>query len=392
METIKLNTKLLNTLKNAVVYLMFVAQAGLLGYYLLCGVSFVFGERINILSAITLVSGIFKLSSLALYRALFGTVLGVMYFVFAIKILKEWLGSIQYIKPSLKDIELNSHAVKSVALIFESFGKCLFLTIAYTVISGMISLYKVPVDVIIMFVFAGALSFAARIIIVLIRRNDLLDAVYTQVVCYGIFLASIVALLCNTLSASLYTTFGFVKAAIYAIQYSNGLMGWITLFEQFAVNNVLLIVIQVIILLILKDVLGATTHYAADSNTVKIMAMVSAFTAACHVLISAYVAYELGFDLISNTFNSILKYASLVILPAITWYTLKFPTELTLPWIQEKEKPDENQSGNANDNNVVDGNNESTEEKMNAMHEEVNETVVDDNGANGAPNTSETII
>lgn len=350
MKTIKIDAKILHKIKNLVVVLMLVGQAGLVAYYLFAGVSTAFGDQINIISAITFTFSITKISTVALYKAIFGSALGVLYFIFGVKMIKELFESCRQMKKALKDVELNPHILNSVILILESLGKCLFMSIAYTVVSRMISLYRVPAGVIAVFLAAGALHFLARIVISLIRHNDLLNAIYVQVVCFGIFLAAIIFILAFVSKTTLYNSFEVFRAAIYVAQNADGLVPWMNFIEQFAANNVLLIIIQISILIILSDLLTSTHHFGVREKMVKETLAFSVITFLIHVVISSYVANELGFDLVSAAIHSVKQHISIVILSGVALCSLKFPTELELPTDSEDNNSESKQeSSNAPD-------------------------------------------
>ena len=328
---IQVNVKILNLLKNVTIWLMLAAELGLVAFYLLGGVSNVFAVRVNAISAVGLLFSISNIGSSAFYKALFGTVIGFAYYAIAIKMIKSLFSSFSSVKPSFKNIEFNTQTVNSVVEIFVSLGECLYYSILYIVLSRMVSTHTLPSGVVTVLVLAALVLFFTGVIIRLIKNNDLLDAIYERVVCYGIFFVATMLLLANVSTTTIATTFDVFTALISTLANSSGISSWMSLLEQFGVNNVLLIIIQIFVLTFLKDLLTTGSYRTVDCETVRKAFVFTLITAISHVVISVICANVFGFDLVSTAISSAFKFLPVVAFAGVALYSFKFPLDFVLP-------------------------------------------------------------
>ncbi len=348
MKTIRTNLKVLNIAKNVLIYVLLAAQVGLAAYYLLAGVSNAFGMRVNVFSAATLCLSIMNIAASSLYKVIFGSLLGIYYYVFAVRMVKAIFTSVQYMKSSLKNIELNTQTVNAVTLIFENFGKCLYFSIAFTVISRIASFYKIPAGVIAVFAVSMVLIFVAKFIIELIKHNDVLNAAYKNIVSQGIFCAAILLLLASLSTTSIGTTFGIFKALLTASMYSEGAATWAALLDQFVVGNILIIILQILVLAVLIDFLTYPSYRVINRDSVKQIFIFSLVIAASHVVISGVVANEMGFELANALFGALKHYLPIVSFSGIAYYSFFFPTDFSLSeFLGKSESEEENDVNNA---------------------------------------------
>jgi hypothetical protein len=331
MKTLKVNVKVLNTVKNVLVYLLVAAQFGVLAYFLFAGVSSAFGMRINVFSAVTLSLSILSMAASSLYKIIFASLLGVFYFVFAFRMAKAAINSVQHLKSSLKNIELNTKTVDVVMLIFENFGNCLYFPIAFLVISRMVSSYAVPKGVIAVFVLFAVLDLVARFVIELIANNDLFDAIYKQIVCHGIILVATSLLIANISGATVGSVFNSFKAFGAIVVNSGDVAAWAGLIDQFAVNAALVIILQVFALATLRDLLSMRSYRLTDGYAVRRDFIFTIVIAVAHVILSAVVASSAGFDLVPVIIAAVMKYLSVVAFAGVANFAFNFPLDFVLP-------------------------------------------------------------
>ena len=331
MKDIKINEKVLNTVKNVIVYVLLAAQIGLFAYHLFLGFGVAFGQRVTVFYAVNLLLSFSDIGAASALKIIGGTILAIVYFVYTVRMIKAILNSVQWIKPALKNIELNSQVSNAVSNIPENLGKITVLNMAFLVFTRMVGPYRIPSGVIAILVISAILSIAGRFVVILIKEGDLFNTIYNVVVCTGIYLTSLVLFLASISTTSFKSTFGFLDALVTLAEHSDGLPSWMMLLDQFAVNNVLLLIMQFMVLNIIYDSLSYSSYRVVDPYSVRTLFIFSIVTAASHVFISVLVANEMGFDLVPAIVNAVKHFASTVAFAGVAYFSFKFPSKFELP-------------------------------------------------------------
>lgn len=367
MKAIQINDKLLSILKNIVVFVLLAAEVAFLAFFLLGGVASAFGQTVNAFTVIHLVFSITYAGASSFYKIAFGTALGVLYIVYIVMIIKAIVSTIRYIKNSLNPISINGVAEYAIQRIYDNFGNCFFYIISYMIFARMVGFYTISSNVIACLIVGLIVSLIAKVVIELIRCNDLLSAAYSQIGCYGILLASIILFLVNICTTSFHTTFNVFSSSFATLQYAEGAANWVSLLDKFGVNNVLLIIIQIFTISVLRELLTYPHHaMGVTSSSVRKLFIFSAITFGSHILLVAIYTNEVGFDMTPAVINAAMKYLPIVIYSAIAWFTFKFPIALdsAMKVMADKENAEERQNEEKAAENATNGesDNETTEE------------------------------
>lgn len=345
MKAIKINVKTVNLIKNALVYVLLAAQIGLIAFYLFAGVSNAFGMRINVFSAVTLCLSVANVATSSFYKFIAAPILGAYFFIFAFRMVVSLINNFQYLKMSLKNIEYNTKIVDAVYYIFSNFGKCLYFSIAFLLISRAASLYRAPSGVITIFIIAALLCIVARFIIGLIDGQDLINSLYKNVLCYGIPLVAIALFFANLSNVTVGTTFNIFRSAMALIGNLSDGVAWLAFLDQYGVSNICVLIIQVFGLGILVDLLTMRSYRSIDKYGVKKVFIFAIVIAAVHVALSAVSAVDMGFELIPVVFSALIKYLPATIFIGITYFSLSFPESIDFPEPSEKDDSEEKADG-----------------------------------------------
>ncbi len=313
--------KVIDNIRTLISISVFLAPIVYLLAYVFYGVSEVFGDSVNIIEAVDLTISLFRVSSMAVYRPIFGCALGVTYFVILVIIIKNIINSIGSLKDVLKKDGDDSMRSQAIVCLMDNFGKTLFSLVLYMVLSRMVFSYSLSVVAIAIIATGIVIHIASRIGVYIIERKELVGALYYQLLCNGVVAVAVTVLLFCICRVDMYSVFnGFNVFNIGFGEISGTEIVSLLLTSFF--EPIAFIILQIYTLVVTKQTLVYLQHYSIDESTVKKLMITSISVCAILVAVSIYVSGNHPADMM---FYAIKPYISILACSVTIFLSLSLP-------------------------------------------------------------------